>query len=229
MSSDMPSRSHADASAGIFTVPDVALLAGVPAQQVRRWFVDTPARDPLFSVERLDGESVLTFHDLVTALLVRSFRDSGVSMQLIRRCASVAAKELGTERPFASRRFYTDGRTILLDIGQRSGEPGAELLDLATRQGVFRKVIAPFLSNVEYDIDESAVRWWPQGRRARVVVDPERAFGAPVLARSGIPTRVLAGPYRSGDTAAKIASWYDIPRAEVLAAVRFEAKLHAAA
>lgn len=213
---------------GIYTVSDVARLSNTPPRLVRAWFVDAPSRSPIYAVERVGGEPTFTFYDLITMLLVRSFRQSRISLQAVRRYAETAAEILSTDRPFARRKFYTDGRTILMSIGDGRDAETGELIDLARKQGVFRRIVAPFLTDIEYDVEDFAARWWPAGRRSRVVVDPQRSFGEPIVA-SGVPTRVLFGPVSAGDSARNVADWYGIERAEVLAAVRFERTLRDAA
>jgi uncharacterized protein (DUF433 family) len=214
---------------GLFTVPEAAELIGARASVLRRWFVRSGSRVPLFEAERVGKHTSLTFADLVTALFIRAFHNHGVSMQKIRRAAVNAARDLGTDRPFAMRRFRTDGSTILMWLETPLPDEGPHLVDATTNQAVISQVIGPLLHKVEYNLDDTARRWWPMGTTGHVVVDPEVSFGRPTIAGRGVQTRVLAGPVRAGDPPGMVAEWFGVTEAEVLAACEFERMIHAEA
>jgi hypothetical protein len=67
----------------------------------------------------------------------------------------------------------------------------AKLIDLFRRQHVFREIVEPSLKGVEFE-DGIPARWWPQGRQAGIVLDPERSFGKPIEADTSVPADVLA-------------------------------------
>jgi uncharacterized protein (DUF433 family)/DNA-binding transcriptional MerR regulator len=221
---------------GIFSAADLARLVEVPAENIRRWFLGAKggSRKPVFDTPRqtVEGSVAFTFSDLVTALLIHRFREQGISLQLIRRIGTAAAKQLHSDRPFTMRRFATDGRTILMRVGEDADEPdddGHALIDLANNQVVMRTVFEPLLLNADFSVDGIASRWWPLGKKSPVVIDPRYAFGSPIVESTKVPTRVLAGPVVAGDTPEEVARWFGVSLAEVLAAVEFEAKLHASA
>ena len=172
----------------------------------------------------------MTFADLISAMVIRVLRDQGVKMPKVRRIAKKAAEELGSERPF-SVNLATDGTTIFkwVTTKKRRGRGrSAHLIDMDSEQTVIEPVLKPFIRNIDFGPD-SAERWWPMGRRAGVVVDPEYSMGRPVTAKHRIPTRILYAARKAGETPERIANWYEIPKAEVLAAVRFEERLSQAA
>lgn len=211
---------------GIFTVSDIARFTRCSPAAVRRWILGNSSGKPVIEQPHavVDGEPTLTFADLITALFVREFRERGVSLQHIRRAGTIAAAELGRPNPFVVRGFATDGREIFLRVGESKQD--AKLLAICSRQAAFEKVLEPFLSTVDFDGDIAA-RWRPLGKRKPVVVDPAVAFGEPTV--HGVPTRVLAGPVRAGDSPADVARWYGVRPAEVLAAVKFEEQIAARA
>ena len=55
---------------------------------------------------------------------------------------------------------------------------------------------------------------------ADVVIDPLRSFGEPVV--RGVRTEIIAELVRAGDSPDMIADLYELPRASVDAAVRYE-------
>lgn len=210
---------------GVYSATEAARLVGLHPDRVRRW---VQGYEYLYAGERKRATPVviredrrdLTFADLVEVLFVRAFLEHGVTMPVIRK-ASTAAKELfGVSRPFSLKRFETDGRSIFARIGSDSHED--VVLDLAKRQHVFARVIQPYMKQLDYENDVAA-RWWPLGKQEPIVVDPKRAFGAPITAHEGIPTHVLYNAVQAGQSEQQVANWFEVSLDAVQAAVRFEA------
>jgi uncharacterized protein (DUF433 family) len=183
--------------------------------------------DPLWLPDYANDDDTLelSFRDLIELRFVKAFRDVGLALPTIRECFQRAVEEVGDERPFSTRRFRTDGKTIFLDITRNVRE--GELIDLKRRQGVFRTVVEPSLRDLEFDADVVA-RWFPLGTGQRsIVIDPARAFGRPVAAESGVPTEVLANAVAVEGTPEKVARLYEVSPAVVRDSVRFERALAA--
>jgi uncharacterized protein (DUF433 family) len=187
---------------------------------------ETRHSDPLwrpdYSIE--DDAIELSFRDLIELRFVKAFRDAGLSLPTIRQCFQRAIEYVDNERPFSTRRFRTDGKTIFLEITQDVRE--GDLLDLKRRQGVFHRMVEPSLRDLEFDADVVA-RWFPLPRRKSIVLDPARSFGRPIVAASGVPTEILATAVEVEGTPAKVAKLYDVPLAAVRDAVSFQQKLAA--
>ncbi|MGA0596836.1 DUF433 domain-containing protein [Enterovirga sp. CN4-39] len=183
--------------------------------------------DPLWQPDYAndDDRIELSFRDLIELRFVKAFRDLGLALPTIRECFERAVEEVGDERPFSTRRFRTDGKTIFLDITRDVRE--GELVDLKRRQGVFRAVVEPSLRDLEFDADVVA-RWFPLGMgRRSIVIDPARAFGRPVAAEAGVPTEVLADAVAVEGSPEKVARLYEVSPAAVRDALRFEQVLAA--
>lgn len=177
----------------------------------------------------------MTFADLVELHFVAIFRHCGVSMPTIRRAAQRAAQRFDTSHPFAVHGFSTDGKTIFAELRERAASETPEGLphktfieDLKTSQGVFDKILAPFVEKIDWGGDDVARLLWPLGQQSGIVLDPERAFGKPIHHESGVPTRALFEASQSGETCAEIAEWYDLPADAVHRAVNYERELEAA-
>lgn len=168
-----------------------------------------------------ENEIEVSFRDLIELRFVRAFRDLGLSLQTIRQCFERAVQEVKDERPFSTRRFRTDGKTIFLEIidGVREGE----LLDLKHRQGVFQRVVEPSLHGLEFDADIVS-RWYPV---KTIVLDPARAFGRPIVAESGVPTETLSEAVEVEGSPERVAELYALPVAAVRDAVAFQQRLAA--
>ncbi len=223
---------------GLYSVPQAAQLAHVPARSVRRWLFGyryqsegvNVSRPPVFdpeSIELPDHHRVVTFRDLIEIQFVHSFREHGVSWDTIRRAASAARELTRSDHPFASQSFVTDGETIFAEV--TSSLRRKELLDLKNNQMAFRRVLLPSL-RARIDVAEAgAQRWWPLGRNRPIVIDPARQLGQPISHDEGVPTAVLAGAYRTTKSFRKAAEWYDVSVNAVRSAVGFEQRFAKAA
>jgi uncharacterized protein (DUF433 family) len=170
-----------------------------------------------------DDTIELSFRDLIELRFVKLFRDVGLGLPTIRKCFKRAVEEVQDQRPFSTRRFRTDGKTIFLEITHDVRE--GELLDLKRRQRAFHRILAPTLHDLEFDA-EIVARWFPFGKsRKTVVVDPERAFGRPILVNGGVPTEIIVEAVDVEGSAAKVAKLYEVPLAAVRDAISFEQQL----
>jgi uncharacterized protein (DUF433 family) len=210
---------------GIYSLPQAARLVGVPPQRLRRWVVGAPGGKAALPTPpaMLDGEPVLEFADLISALFIQAFREKNISLQHIRYAAFKAAKDLRNDRPFSLRNFATDGRRIYHWFGPNR----QHLLDAETGQHVMIPIFKPLLQKIRYGLTLEAERWYPLGKHRRIVIDPAIALGEPTV--RGVPTRVLFGPVEAGNSPAEVAGWYGLTKAEVLAACEFERKMSAKA
>jgi uncharacterized protein (DUF433 family) len=224
-------------SAGIYTIPEAARLTRVTASRIRRWMkgydFKTARRErhhsnPVWAgqLPRIDNQVAVGFRDLMEIRFVDAFIRAGVSRQTMREAHRAAKTKLGTDHPFCTHKFETDGREILLEQAQTAGD--SCLIDITNDQREFKRIVTPFLKELDF-VDQSVSRWWPLGKKHLVVVDPARNLGQPIVTRSGVPTRVLANSVRANaDSVESVARWFEVAPEEVRDAVAFEARLLAA-
>jgi len=225
---------------GVYTVPEAARLTGVSAPRIRRWLTGYTftsratqrSSAPVWQrqVVSSSGELVLSFRDLLEVRFVDAFRRHGVRWKVIRLAAERAAEIIEDSHPFSTRRFKTDGRSIFADIVQETGEES--LLDLARSQYELKAIVEPFLfEGLEFsEISGAPVRWWPLGLDRRVVIDPERSFGQPIVTPESVPTSILAKAVKAEEGSIdSVARWYLVHPKAVKDAVELETRLAAAA
>lgn len=220
---------------GYYTVPEAARLLRMSSRTITRWlggysYLDRGRKvhmERLWAPQlpQLNGHLELGFRDLIELRFVNAFVEAGLGLNTIRRCLDYARECVEDERPFSTRRFRTDGRTIFLDTLSQSGEN--ELLDLKQHQYVLARVIQSSFKDL--DIDSATVtRWRPFNGRSSIVIDPTRAFGQPIAARSGVPTATLADAVAAEGSIDRVVHLFDVPRDVVRDAVSFEKRLLAA-
>ena len=219
---------------GVYSITEAQQLADVPRQRISRWTRGYSythrgrkhALPPLIGREsNIDGY-IISFADLIEVRFLNAFREYGVSAAMLRTASQRAQTLIGRPHPFSTSIFRTDGVTILAEILKDSGDK--ILLDLATNQYAFEKVINPYLyTELDFNPSSEPERWWPLGHGHHVVVDPERSFGASITAGSGIKTKILHRAVKAQGSAEQVARLFRIDVKEVHDAVTFETKLAA--
>ena len=208
---------------GVYSAAQAAKLAHTRPLYVRRWLGGYNGHPPLWSPQlpREDGDLRLGFLDLMELRFVREFRRHGVSLQHIRRVIIKAQELIRTSHPLTTKTFKTDGRDILAEIAHETGDTG--LLNLRNEQWGFAAAIEPsIVADVVFSDDEWAQQWWPLGRDRNVVIDPRREFGQPILAREGVPTRMVALVARAEGGVAQAADVLGVALAAANDAIEFE-------
>lgn len=207
---------------GLYSIPEAARLVGASSRRVRRWI------DPEYGLFQRcfdPAEETISFLELMELQFINVFRSEGVSLETIRKAAIAAARRFDTPCPFAVRRFNTDGRTVFATLIDE--EANCVLVeDLRRGQYVFDQTMRPLFRKVEYGPD-GPMRYWPLGQRGRVVLDPQRHFGKPIDAETGVPTRALYEAIEAGQDPPVVADWFGVPLAAVTSAVQFEKSLAA--
>jgi uncharacterized protein (DUF433 family) len=220
---------------GYYSVPEAARLLKMPAINIRRWLGgyrytrggDEFVMPPLWTPQLpRHGEHIeLGFRDLIELRFVHAFTKANLSLITIRRCLEFARDVVDDDRPFSTRRFQTDGKTIFLNIARQTGEE--ELLDLTKRQYVLKQIIERTFKDL--DIENDAVtRWRPFKGKKSIVIDPLRAFGQPITADYGVPTNALADSVRAEGSISRVSQLFEVPEQVVRDAVLFEKALIAA-
>jgi len=218
---------------GLYSTSEASELTGVPVASIRRWLEGYRYRRgevvhnsaPVWKqdVPRVGDHITLSFLDMMEARFIQSFRKHRLSWAAIREAAKLACEMFDDEHPFTRGRFRTDGNRIFHQI-EAVGD--VKLFDMNKRHWVFNDIVERSLfSDIELAGDQ-VVRWYPMPRSKAIVVDPQLAFGRPVLAQEGVPTDVLAAAVKANDgDIESVSRWYqDRPQA-VRAALAFEERL----
>jgi uncharacterized protein (DUF433 family) len=166
---------------------------------------------------------VLSFLNLIEAHVLRALRsDHAVSLRDVRRALKYAESALGVERLLLRSELRARGGELFLD---RYGE----LINLsASGQMAMRKLFEQHLERIEWKVPEVPARLFPfvasEGLTpARpIAIDPQVAFGRPIVVSRGITTHVIAERIDAGETVAELAADYDLSPAEIEEAVLYE-------
>lgn len=215
---------------GLYTPTEAERLTGVSASKIARWLRGHMANgkfyEPLWLPQvktAFDEKLCLGFHDLMEVRVASAFIAFGISPHRVRSAIEVAREIYGLDHPLSTDRFRTDGKDIFIRVIEGEGaDPQSEkLLDTLRRQYAFAEVLHPSLKGVEFDSGGKPALWWPKGRKGQIVIDPDRSFGQPIEAVSGVPTTTLANAARV-EGLERAARLFEVPRASVKRALEFE-------
>ena len=224
---------------GVYTVPQAARLADVPAARARAWVQGyhrpaasgaRPARGRPLLGSRLAGVSddkLVSFADLVEMRFTRHFRTAGFSWPRIIAHLPEMRRVVLQQRHSGAIRFESDGvRIFARAVAQVAGAG----IELDTRQLVMIDLLErSFREELTFTADGEIAAWHPRAQYRHVLIDPNREFGAPIV-EPGVPTSILAEELiRRGGDAEAVARRYAVRAEAVIEAQRFEADLKAAA
>jgi uncharacterized protein (DUF433 family) len=216
---------------------EAAHYLNIPLSTLRAWCLGQGYRadgktrrfQPLIRLDANDRRA-LSFLNLVEAHVLAAIRrQHHVPLPKVRQALSFVSKRLGTDRPLAESEFQTDGVDLFL-------EKLGSLINV-TREGQteMKEVIRDHLKRIERDTRGIPIRLFLFIRNDKirdqpspVVVDPQIAFGRPVLAGRSVPTAVLADRFKAGDTLVELAEDYDTSPQNIEEALRCELERKAA-
>jgi len=210
---------------GIYTVPAASRILGIGAPKMRRWISgytyyskeEHRAVKPIFDPDFNPADAVISFLDLMELLLIKSFVQHGVSIKKIREVAAIVSSKQKTSHPLAIRKMYTDGKWILAQTSDKS------LIDLINKQYQLGEIVEPLLYGcIDFNVDEYAEKWWPNGKGGGIVLDPMRNMGQPILDNYNVRTKLIYELYKADHSIDEISDWYELDKAAVEAAVGFE-------
>lgn len=212
-----------------YSLTEAARYLKLPAATLRSWVVgraypkgeSVATFRPLLKPAR-KHPPLLSFYNLIEAHVLRSLRtDHGVAIRELRRAIAYAERTLKIERLLLNKDLRTHAGEVFLD------EYG-KLINLNTSgQMAMRRMLEEHLKRVEWDRWQFPVRLYPYvsaepTTERPIAIDPDIAFGRPVVIRAGVSTEAIAGRIDAGETVEALAEDYDLKPEEIEEAVLYE-------
>lgn len=172
------------------------------------------------------NKPLLSYTNLVEAYVLSSLRKKHhIDLEKIRITIRRLEEDFNSKHPLAEYRFETYGKDIFV---QEYGQ----LVDVG-RDGqlAWRQILEEYLTRVEYDPSGRAARLYPfirsngTSQPKNVVINPYVSFGKPVIAGTGLPTRIVAERYKAGEDVPDIARDYGRKEEEINDAIRYELRV----
>jgi uncharacterized protein (DUF433 family) len=212
-----------------YSLTEAARYLKLPAATLRSWVVgraypkgeSVATFRPLLKPARKQPP-LLSFYNLIEAHVLRSLRtEHGVAIRELRRAITYAERTLKIERLLLNKDLRTHAGEVFLD------EYG-KLISLSTSgQIAMRRMLEEHLKRVEWDQWQFPVRLYPYvsaepTTERPIAIDPDIAFGRPVVIRAGVSTEAIAGRIDAGETVEALAEDYDLKPEEIEEAVLYE-------
>lgn len=213
---------------------DAASYLGVALTTLRAWVKGMPYTNKdgskgyfkaVFALPEPD-RPLLSYMNLVEAFVLSGLRrEHRIRLDKIRIAIKTLQREFKSAHPLAEHEFETNGVDLFVqEYGQliNVGRDG---------QLAMRNILENYLRRVEHDPSGRAARLYPFIRLngteqpRNVVINPYVSFGKPVIAGTGLPTRVVAERFKAGDSIPQIAANYGRKEEEIDDAIRYELRI----
>lgn len=216
-----------------YTFTDAAKYLNIALPTLRSWikgrYYTTKRGRPFFKpiVHLPERDTpLLSFINLVEAYVLSGLRRRHhIDLEKVRVSIRYLERTFNSKHPLAEHTFLTYGKDVFIEhLGQ--------LIDIS-RDGqlAMKNLLGEYLARVEHDPSGRAARLYPflrlkgTDQPRSVVIDPYVSFGKPVIAGTGLPTRVVAERFKAGDTIPCIARDYGRQTEEIDEAIRYELRV----
>jgi uncharacterized protein (DUF433 family) len=206
----------------LYTISEAAQYVGLPYSTFQSWVKPVGAKLPLItSLDRKGYEASIPFIGLAEAFVLQAARRAGVPRHRIRPGVEAVKAELGLEHALASQVLYTDGAELLVEYASDDDD-----LEVArTRQRQLTETVKHQLQQISYAGDGYAQRLRLSGfGPAEVLVDPQVAFGDPVVKGAGTRVRDVLERFWAGEGLRAIAYDFDLTEEVVEALLRAQTR-----
>jgi uncharacterized protein (DUF433 family) len=211
-----------------YGMADAARYLKVPVATLRLWVAGTYRKgDSIATFQPLirppaKRPPVLSFHNLIEAHVLRSLRtEHGVEIKELRTAVRFAERTLDIKRLLLSQDLRTHAGQVLLD-------EYSKLINLsASGQLAMRRMLAEHLKRAVWSGWKFPVRLYPYvapgpADERHIVIDPNIAFGRPIVLRIGVSTRAIAERIGAGESVQALEEDYDLRAEEIEEAVLYE-------
>ena len=217
-----------------YTPGDAARYLHIPVSTVRCWsfgqrYTNSKGEEkhlPPVIVPVDKSNKLLSFTNLVELhVLSLTRREYKLPMPVVRNTIDFLNKD-GIKRPLAEQQLFTDRMDLFIEkLGDYMSASGS-------RQLQPREVVQGYLERIERDSMGAPLKLYPFVRslkdspdqRPVIEIDPNIAFGRPVVAHTGIPTAVLVQRWQAGESITSLAEDYNQPVSTIEEVVRIESQ-----
>ena len=202
-----------------YSISEAARYAKAHPSTVSSWFTRGGSLGP--ALQGREVRTPLSYLQLVEVAFAATARRLGLSLREIRLTRNYLRQVFHEEFPFATRRFMTEGKRMLLELQQVEPSAKLDLLVIGSLEG--QLAWAPLMDArfIEFEYaDDIAVVWHVGGPESPVRIDPRVSFGAPTV--NGIPTWAVRGRFEAGEDIEDIEDDFDLEPEAIVAALAFE-------
>jgi len=211
---------------GIFTTQEIAQILRLPYHKVRKWITQYWDGELGNFYEKnyswsINNTKAVGFHTLIEFYVMMQFAEAGVKTREVLNAHKELSEFYKTNFPFATKEvldnIHTDKSKIYLN---RNGDT----ISLDGSKQFNLEIIKIFFQNLDFDNDMLASRFWPLGKKHKIVCDPHHKFGQPVISGTNIQSEAIYKMFLAEEPISFIASVYEISVKDVKDAIEFHKK-----
>jgi uncharacterized protein (DUF433 family) len=208
---------------GIYTPSEIAQILRLPYHKIHRWlnrYWDGELGEKYESKYswQIDKSKAVSFHTLIEFYVMMQLSESGIRTREVLKAHLQLSKWYDSSFPFAIKEVLQGIETDKKKIYFRSGD---NIITLDGSNQLNLQIIESFFSNLDFDSNNLASRYWPMGKQNSIVLDPKRKFGHPVIENYNIYPETIYKLYKAGDPIPYIAHVYELTEQQVNNAIEF--------
>lgn len=204
----------------LYSPAEAAHYLRLPVSTVRAWSFGQAYRDSQGEPRRFEPviavadrkKRRLSFINLVELLVLAAIRRKhSVPLPDVRSALNFLRKKFPSAHPLSDHSFQTDGVHLFL-------EKFGQLLNISRDGQVeMQEIIQSYLRGVERDPKGIPIKLYLPSRDptaqqpGKVVIDPSRGFGRPVVDGIGVRTAVVLQRFQAGEGISSLAADYALP------------------
>lgn len=205
---------------GIYTVPDIAFVLGLPRNIVRPFLKEFLSgklgRDYNEDTCGKGRERVVNFPTLIEFYVFYHLRTLKVSPKKIFIAYHHIAKQFNTVFPFAISKVLSEEQNeVFVFINETT-------LNLDCKKlSAFKATIEAFCKKIEFSKADIADCYYPLGRGSHIVVDPHHQFGQPTIEHTNLLAENIYNLSQAGETNDFLSRLYNVTLKEIEDAITF--------
>lgn len=205
---------------GIYTIPDIAHILGLPVGKVSRWMRDywgsqLQAKRHHTYYQGEGKDRTTNFNTLIEFYVFYQLRELKIGAKKIFDAHAKISKSTGSVYPFANAEILANPKNIFYAMDEE------KVIDSKTDQIIYKELIIDFCKKIEFSEDKIAKRFYPAGKNKHIVVDPEHQFGQPIIIGTNVLAENIFSMYESGEDEGRIGKLFDLTLSEVKDAISF--------
>jgi len=211
---------------GVYTLQEAALYAGISSHKLSRWLFGS-GRYPAVFDSQLYADRLVSFYDMVQAMAVDRARARRIPLRKVRKAIERAQEDYHLSLPLAYKHILYFDRELHIQL---DGQRIVELTGPVRGQTMMEKIMEPFMKLLCFDDNGLAQAYIPFQRYGRkIVLNPKRQFGQPIVEGTGYRADVLANAYRIEGTVESVMEEFNVDSDVVNAAVDYMKSIQIAA
>jgi uncharacterized protein (DUF433 family) len=212
---------------GLYTPAEAALYARIRTQLMKRWVHGDASGKPVLRQEPdASEEKIVSFLEFVQAMAVRSIRlTHKVPLKKIRQALSKAERDYDLPYLFAREHttfLFNDEILVRRGTVEMDEDEYIELSGKGAGNRMFGKVVELYMRDLVFDTSGLASEYLAYDWRGnRIVMNPHRRFGEPLVTSCGYSAKALWDAFRAEGSIEATAKAYGVKPEEVEAACRY--------